>query len=119
MMRLEAVKQKKKDSRVAALTKEETQARKKLEKRKVSEEASSRPSEPAVEVDSERTALDSFDEAAAGVPEQASAETPREEEEQTSQPTPRRRVKSFARKRKKLPKPIYVDTPTPSSSDEA
>ena len=101
------------------MTEEETQARKKLEKRKVGEEASSCPSEPAVEVDSERIASDSFDEAAAGVPEQASTETPCEEEEQISQPTPRRRVKSFARKGKRLPKPMYVDTPTPSSSDEA
>ena len=84
LMLLEAAKQKKKDSRAAALSEEETRARKKLEKRKVGEEASSRPSKPAVEVDSERTASDSFEEATAGVPEQASAETPREEEEQTS-----------------------------------
>ena len=118
-LRMEAAKQKKKDSKVAAQSEEEIRARKKLEKRQVVEEAPSRPSELSVKADSERMASDSFDEATVGAPEQASTETPREEEEPTSQPTPRRRVKSFAKKGKRLSKPVYVDTPTPSSSDEA
>ena len=119
LLRVEGVKQKKKVSRVAAQSEEEIRERKNLKNRKIIEEAPSRLKEPAVELDSERMASDSFDEAVAEALDQASIETPRIEEEQTSQPTPKRRVKSLVRKGKRLPKPIYVDTPTPSSSDEA